>query len=254
MYVIKQSTTTPYNPCGNSICKQFNHTLLFLLKTLPKEKKSEQSSHVPSLVFTYNLMPHSISGYQPYELMFGCKALTIYDAWLGLANYDDGYSRNKSSYMNKQYELIMSANQHALKHIKHRAKQSAAWAGGKPLQRDQPEGKNKIKDSYKSELFIMKSQHQDPNVYIIKPVRGNSVVQKVNQHQLFKLKRSPRDLILWLVSQTSVCKNTNLRRNWPQHPQSVTLRGPDERLGLQVLQQLCQWFIMMTWMAVTLDH
>ena len=37
MYNIKQSMTTPYNPCGNSICKRFNHTLLGLLQSLPKE-------------------------------------------------------------------------------------------------------------------------------------------------------------------------------------------------------------------------
>ena len=27
MYGIRQSATTPYNPCGNALCEQFNHTL-----------------------------------------------------------------------------------------------------------------------------------------------------------------------------------------------------------------------------------
>ena len=71
MYNIKQSTTTPYNLCGNSICKRFNCTLLRLLQSLPKEQKSCWPLHVPSLVFAYNAMPHSVTGYQPYELMFG---------------------------------------------------------------------------------------------------------------------------------------------------------------------------------------
>ena len=105
-----------------------------LLKTLPKEQKSDWPSHIPSLIFSYNAMPHSITGYQLYELMFGCKAPTICDDWLGLANYDDGHSRSKSSYINKQYELIMTTNQCALKHIKQMAKQSMARDGGKPLQ------------------------------------------------------------------------------------------------------------------------
>ena len=81
MYNIKQSTTTPNNLYGNSICERFNHALLDLMKTLPK-LKGNWPLHVPSLMFTYNAMPHSITGYQPYELMFGCKAC---DAWLGLA-------------------------------------------------------------------------------------------------------------------------------------------------------------------------
>ena len=37
MYNIKQSMSTPYNLHGNSICERFNHTLLGLLQTLPKE-------------------------------------------------------------------------------------------------------------------------------------------------------------------------------------------------------------------------
>ena len=31
---VRQSTTTPYNPCGNSQCKWFNHTLFGLMRTL----------------------------------------------------------------------------------------------------------------------------------------------------------------------------------------------------------------------------
>ena len=73
MYNIKQSMTTPYNLHGNSICKRFIHTLLGLLQSLPKEQKSGWPLHVPSLVFAYNAMPHSETGYQSYELMFGQK-------------------------------------------------------------------------------------------------------------------------------------------------------------------------------------
>ena len=71
MYNINQSMTMPYNPHGNSICEFFNCTLLGLLQSLPKEQKSCWPLHVPSLVFAYNAMPHSVTGYQPYELMFG---------------------------------------------------------------------------------------------------------------------------------------------------------------------------------------
>ena len=39
----------------------------------------------------------------------------------------------------------------------------------------------------------MESQHQDNNVYIIKPVSGKGVVQKANWHQLLDLKRSLGD-------------------------------------------------------------
>ena len=89
MYNIKQSMTMPYNLHGNSIYERFNHTLLGLLQSLPKEQKSCWPLHIPSLVFAYNATPQSITGYQPYELIFRCKTPVICNAWLGLAQYND---------------------------------------------------------------------------------------------------------------------------------------------------------------------
>ena len=86
MYNIKQPMTTPYNLCGNSICERFNHTLLGLLQTLPNQQKANLPLYIPSLGFAYNAMSHRITGYQPYELMFVCKAPAVCDAWLWLAH------------------------------------------------------------------------------------------------------------------------------------------------------------------------
>ena len=72
MYNIKQCLTMPYNPNENSICERFSHTLLDLIKTLPKEQKANWALHILSLVFAYNAMPHSMTSYQPCELMFQC--------------------------------------------------------------------------------------------------------------------------------------------------------------------------------------
>ena len=69
-------------------------------------------------------MPHSVTGYQPYELMSGGKAPTVCDAWLGLAQYNDQASANKCAWLNEQHELLMSVNRQALKHIKQSAKRA----------------------------------------------------------------------------------------------------------------------------------
>ena len=202
MYNIKQSMTMPYNPHGNSICERFNRTLLGLLQSLPKEQKSCWPLHVPSLVFAYNAMPHSVTGYQPYELMFGQKAPAICDAWLGLAQYNDQASANKCAWLNEQHELLMSANRQPLKHIKQSAKKSQIRTGGKSLQiplgnlvllRDHPEGCNKIQDNYKSELFVIVDHHKDPNVYIIQSLDKKGPKKTVNRQQLFDLKKSQGD-------------------------------------------------------------
>ena len=64
MYGIEQLTTMPYNLHGNAPTERLNHTLIGLLKSLPKEQKSTWSLHLPSVVFAYNAMLHDSTGYQ----------------------------------------------------------------------------------------------------------------------------------------------------------------------------------------------
>ena len=144
-------------------------------------------------------MPHDTTGYQPYELMFGHKAPTMCDSWLRLANYNDNFLQSKCTWVKQQHELILAANRRTLKRMKMSAEKSVSRAGGKALNipignlvllHDQPKGHNKIQDNYKNELFVMESQHQDPNVYTIKPLNGKGPMCKVNQWQLFDLQKT----------------------------------------------------------------
>ena len=144
-------------------------------------------------------MPHDTTGYQPYELMFGCKAPTMCDSWLRLGNYNDNFLQSKCTWVNQQHELIHAVNRWALKRMKLSAEKSVSWAGGKALNipignlvllHDHPKGQNKIQDNDKNELFVMESQHQDLNVYTIKPLNGKGPVCKVNQQQLFNLQKT----------------------------------------------------------------
>ena len=158
MYGVGQYTTMPYNPRGNAPMERMNRTLMTLLKSLPKEQKSNWPLHLPSLVFAYNATPHDTTAYQPYELMFGHKAPTMCDSWLGLANYNDNFLQSKCTCVNQQHELILAVNRWALKRMKLSAEKSVSWAGGKALSIpignlvflcDHPKGQNKIQDNYK---------------------------------------------------------------------------------------------------------
>ena len=73
MFGIRQSITTPYNPHGNSQCERFNRTLFGLMHSLDQEQKPSWPIYLPSLVYVYNATLHSTMGFQPYELMFGCR-------------------------------------------------------------------------------------------------------------------------------------------------------------------------------------
>ena len=199
MYRVEQSTTMPYNLHGNAPTERLNCTLIGLLKSLPKEQKSNWPLHLPSVVFAYNAKLHDTTGYQPYELMFGCKAPTMCNSWLRLRNYNDNFLQSKCTWVNQQHELILAANRWALKRMKISAEKSVSNAEGKALDipignlvllHDHPKGRNKIQDNNKSELFVMESQHQDPNVYTIKPLNGKGPMCKVNWQQLFNLQKT----------------------------------------------------------------
>ena len=196
MYGVERTMTSPYNPHGNSQCERFNRTMFSLFKTLTKEQKSNWPAHLPALTFAYNAIPHSTMGYQPYELMFGRKASAPCDNWLGIQQYNDDKSFSKVVWVDKQVERIVAANKRTLKSIEARAKVNEKMTGGKDLHipignlvllREHPEGRNKIQDDYKADLYEVTGQHQDPNAYYVKPLEGKGPIKQVNRHQMFDL-------------------------------------------------------------------
>ena len=92
------------------------------------------------LAFAYSIFSVHLQGNTPqhywllaYVFLFGCKAPTVCDVWLGLASYNNKASTSKCACLNKQYELLMSAKGQALKHIKQSAKKIQTGAGDKTL-------------------------------------------------------------------------------------------------------------------------
>ena len=198
MYGIRQSTMTPYNPRSNSQWERFNRTLFGLMHSLDQEQKPNWPIYLPSLFYAYNATPHSTTGFQPYELMFGHKAPMPCDNWLGLGQHETGSLKSKSACLSQQLDALVAANKQALKSIHKTTQCSKAHAGGKSLSIpvgnhvllwDHPNGHNKIQDRYQPDIFVMVGHYQEPNVYYIQLLNSDHKVcpKVVNRHQLYDL-------------------------------------------------------------------
>ena len=67
---IHKTRTTPYHPKGNPV-ERFNRTLLQMLGTQNNKDMSLLRDYVKSLVHSYNCTKHEVTGFAPYELMYG---------------------------------------------------------------------------------------------------------------------------------------------------------------------------------------
>ena len=167
-----------------------------LLRTLSKDQKADWPLHLPSLVFAYIATPHSTTGFQPYQLMFGRKAPAPCDAWLGLGGYNDEKSTNKVQWVDQHAEQLLAANKRVMKNIKAAEAKNRKSAGGKEINippgnlvllRDHLRGRNKIQDKHKPDLFQVVKQGERPNNFWIKPLGSDGPSREVNRRQLFDI-------------------------------------------------------------------
>ena len=165
-----------------------------LLHTLTKDQKADWPVHLPSLVFAYNAAPHSTTGFQPYQLMFGCKAPVPCNNWLGLGNYNNQKLVSKTQWVDQMAEKLLVTNKRAMKNIKAAMAKNKRTTRGSDINippgnlvllHDHPEGRNKIQDHYKPDLFQVIKKGDHPNNFWIKPLRSSGQPKEVNRRQLF---------------------------------------------------------------------
>ena len=113
--------------------RTFQSYVVRFAETLKSEEKADWPSHLPALVFAYNATPHTSTGYQPYQLMFGRRAPAPCDNWLGLRAYNDDKSITHIDWVDQQLEQLLHANKRAQKNIKATNAKNRKVAGGKDL-------------------------------------------------------------------------------------------------------------------------
>ena len=112
------------------------------------------------------------------------------DNWLGLGNYQSDSFKSKTVWLNQQLNAMMHANKQALKlnqqvHFTQKItyQQQGSYNPNRkshPVACDHPEGRNKIQNRFKSDIYVMVNHHKELNVYYIQLVelRQGSVLQR----------------------------------------------------------------------------
>nr|XP_008283279.1 PREDICTED: uncharacterized protein LOC103359624 [Stegastes partitus] len=175
---IQKVRTTPYHPRGNPV-ERFNRTLLNMLGTLENHKKSHWREHVKPLVHAYNCTKNEVTGFTPYELMFGRQPRLPVDLAFGLpVAHQPGshsqYVRNLKSHLETSYKVATETAKKTADRNKARFDKnvvdSTLERGDRVLVRNvRIRGKHKLADKWESDVYVVVRQPSGLPVYVVRP-------------------------------------------------------------------------------------
>ncbi|XP_029957362.1 protein NYNRIN-like [Salarias fasciatus] len=176
---IKKIRTTPYHPRGNPT-ERFNRTLLSMLGTLESKQKSHWKEYVMPLVHAYNCTRSDVTGFTPYELMFGRKPRLAVDLAFGLPLNKDRkvthmqYVESLKKRLEESYKLASQNAQKVADKNKARFDSkitvSELEPGDRVLVRNvRLRGKNKLADKWEADIHVVVKRAGSLPVYTVKP-------------------------------------------------------------------------------------
>ena len=68
---VEKLFTSPYHPQTDGQCERFNSTMLQGLRKLAEERPEQWDQKLQFVAFSYRTSKHAVTGYSPYELVFG---------------------------------------------------------------------------------------------------------------------------------------------------------------------------------------
>lgn len=175
---IRKVRTTPYHPRGNPV-ERFNRTLLQMLGTLESEDKVHWRDFVKPLVHAYNCTKNDVTGFTPYELMFGRQPRLPVDLAFGLpvhnqkkshSQYVKDLKRNlEESYRVATRNASKTAERNKTRFDK-RVTESTLEVGDRVLVRNvRLRGKHKLADKWESAIYVVVKRAGDLPVYTVRP-------------------------------------------------------------------------------------
>ena len=172
--------------------ERFNRTLLAMLGTLENQDKSHWKDFVKPLVHAYNCTRSEVTGFTPYELMFGRQPRLPVDLAFGLPVKEEQqkshsqYVKHLKSQLEESYKIATrSAAKVAEKNktrFDKRVTPSALDIGDRVLVRNvRIRGKHKLADKWESTVHVVVKKAGDLPVYTVKPETGEGPCRTLHQ-------------------------------------------------------------------------
>ncbi|XP_049334999.1 uncharacterized protein LOC125802000 [Astyanax mexicanus] len=191
---VRKCRTSPYHPRGNPV-ERFNRTLLNMLGTLKDKEKSHWSDFVKSLVHAYNCTKNEVTGFTPYELMFGRRPRLPVDIAFGLPlekNQNQSHSQYMTvlkAHLEESYRLATQAaakiaHKNKVKFDK-RVTESTLNVGDRVLVRNvRIRGKHKLSDKWEPMVYIVVKCAGELPVYTVKPENDEGPLRTLHRDLL----------------------------------------------------------------------
>lgn len=191
---IHKVRTTPYHPRGNPV-ERFNRTLLNMLGTLKNQEKSRWREFVKPLVHAYNCTRNEVTGFTPYELMFGRQPRLPVDLAFGLPVHGGQHtshsqyvqslkSRLQESYKMATTNAAKTANKNKTRYDR-RVTASDLDVGDRVLIRNvRLRGKHKISDKWEAAVHVVVRRAGTLPVYTVKPENSEGPLRTLHRDLL----------------------------------------------------------------------
>lgn len=222
---IRKCRTTPYHPRGNPV-ERFNRTLLNMLGTLETKQKSKWREFVKPLVHAYNCTRNEVTGFTPYELMFGRSPRLPVDLAFQLPVHEtkhqphtqyvqDLKSRLEESYRIASKNSARSNDRNKVRFDK-QVRPSQLAVGDRVLVKNvRIRGKHKLSDRWEQDIFIVVKRAGDLPVYTVRPEGKDGPTRTVHRDLLLPCGFLPEGDV-GAVSETSLIAEPRKTRQQKQ--------------------------------------
>lgn len=176
---MEKTRTTPYHPRGNPV-ERFNRTLLNMLGTLENKQKARWKEYVKPLVHAYNCTRNDVTGFTPYELLFGRSPRLPVDLAFGLPVREEQCTSNSQYVQDLQSRLeegfklasrnMTKSGERNKTRFNQRVTPSSLEEGDRVLVRNvRLFGKHKLEDRWERDVYVVVGQAGALPVYRVRP-------------------------------------------------------------------------------------